>query len=41
MKLYQSAGGIPYCTSKAAVDIATQCMAIELTPQGVRVNAIK
>lgn len=29
-----------YCTSKAAVDMLTQSMALELAPKGVRVNAI-
>lgn len=29
-----------YCVSKAAVDMLTQCLALELAPQGVRVNAI-
>jgi NAD(P)-dependent dehydrogenase (short-subunit alcohol dehydrogenase family) len=29
-----------YCVSKAAVDMWTQCMALELAPRGVRVNAI-
>jgi NAD(P)-dependent dehydrogenase (short-subunit alcohol dehydrogenase family) len=29
-----------YCTSKAALDHLTRCMAIELAPQGVRVNAV-
>lgn len=31
---------IAYCTSKAAVNQLTQCMALELGPKGVRVNAI-
>lgn len=30
----------PYCMSKAAIDIFTKCLAFELGPQGVRVNAI-
>ena len=29
-----------YCVSKAAVDMLTRCMALELAPRGVRVNAI-
>jgi NAD(P)-dependent dehydrogenase (short-subunit alcohol dehydrogenase family) len=29
-----------YCVSKAAVDMLTRCMALELAPKGVRVNAI-
>ena len=33
-------GRIAYCTSKAAVIMATQCMAIELAEHGVRANAI-
>lgn len=31
---------LAYCTSKAAVDMMTQCMALELAPHGVRVNAV-
>ena len=34
------AGRIAYCTSKAAVIMATQCMAVELAEHGVRANAI-
>jgi NAD(P)-dependent dehydrogenase (short-subunit alcohol dehydrogenase family) len=30
----------PYCISKAAVDHMTRCLAIELAPAGVRVNAV-
>lgn len=34
-------GGItPYCVSKAAVDMLTQCTALEFAPHGVRVNAV-
>jgi NAD(P)-dependent dehydrogenase (short-subunit alcohol dehydrogenase family) len=33
-------GGLPYNVSKAAVDMMTKVMALELSPQGVRVNAI-
>ena len=29
-----------YCTSKAAVDMFTQCVALELAPHKVRVNAV-
>ncbi|UCC71761.1 MAG: glucose 1-dehydrogenase [Gemmatimonadota bacterium] len=29
-----------YCASKAAVDMFTQCVALELAPHGVRVNAV-
>jgi NAD(P)-dependent dehydrogenase (short-subunit alcohol dehydrogenase family) len=29
-----------YCVSKAAVDMLTRCLALELAPAGVRVNAI-
>jgi NAD(P)-dependent dehydrogenase (short-subunit alcohol dehydrogenase family) len=31
---------LAYCVSKAAVDMLTQCLALELAPRGVRVNAI-
>jgi NAD(P)-dependent dehydrogenase (short-subunit alcohol dehydrogenase family) len=31
---------LSYCTSKAAVDMMTRCMALELAPRGVRVNAV-
>ena len=31
---------LAYCVSKAAVDQLTRCAAIELAPQGVRVNAV-
>ncbi|HEY6866104.1 MAG TPA: glucose 1-dehydrogenase [Candidatus Eisenbacteria bacterium] len=30
----------PYCVSKAGVDQLTRCAALELAPQGVRVNAV-
>jgi NAD(P)-dependent dehydrogenase (short-subunit alcohol dehydrogenase family) len=33
-------GVLPYCVSKAAVDQFTRCVALELAPQGVRVNAV-
>lgn len=33
-------GILAYCVSKAAVDQLTRCMAVELGPRGVRVNAI-
>lgn len=32
---------LAYCTSKAAVSMMTQCMALELAPLGVRVNAVE
>lgn len=31
---------LPYCMSKAAVDQFTRCVALELGPKGVRVNAV-
>ncbi|MHC5020741.1 MAG: SDR family NAD(P)-dependent oxidoreductase [Planctomycetota bacterium] len=31
---------LSYCTSKAAVDMMTRCLALELAPRGVRVNAV-
>ena len=31
---------LAYCVSKAAVDQLTRCSAIELAPQGIRVNAV-
>ncbi|XP_054161129.1 glucose 1-dehydrogenase 1-like [Oppia nitens] len=31
---------IPYCMSKCALDMFTKCLALELGPKGVRVNAI-
>ena len=34
------AGIAPYCVAKAGVDMLTQCLALELAPHGVRVNAI-
>jgi NAD(P)-dependent dehydrogenase (short-subunit alcohol dehydrogenase family) len=34
------AGILPYCVSKAALDQLTRCVALELAPQGVRVNAV-
>ena len=34
------AGLLPYCVSKAAVDQLTRCMALDLAPHGVRVNAV-
>ena len=33
-------GLLPYCVSKAAVDQFTRCVALDLAPQGVRVNAV-
>jgi NAD(P)-dependent dehydrogenase (short-subunit alcohol dehydrogenase family) len=31
---------MPYCVSKAAIDQMTRCLALELGPRGVRVNAV-
>lgn len=31
---------MPYCVSKAAVDMFTRCAALDLAPDGVRVNAV-
>lgn len=31
---------LAYCVSKAALDMFTQCLALELAPRGVRVNAL-
>jgi NAD(P)-dependent dehydrogenase (short-subunit alcohol dehydrogenase family) len=31
---------LAYCVSKAATDMFTQCLALELAPHGVRVNAL-
>ncbi|MBI1852347.1 MAG: SDR family oxidoreductase [Planctomycetes bacterium] len=33
-------GVLAYCVSKAAVDQLTRCLALELAPKGVRVNAV-
>ena len=33
-------GVLPYCVSKAAVDQFTRCVALDLAPHGVRVNAV-
>ncbi len=33
-------GVLAYCVSKAAVDQLTRCLALELAPMGVRVNAV-
>jgi NAD(P)-dependent dehydrogenase (short-subunit alcohol dehydrogenase family) len=33
-------GLLPYCVSKAGVNVFTQCVALELAPHGVRVNAV-
>ena len=30
----------PYCVAKAALDMLTECLALELAPHGVRVNSI-
>lgn len=37
----QSGGTSAFCASKAALEHFTRCMAVELGPSGVRVNAIK
>jgi NAD(P)-dependent dehydrogenase (short-subunit alcohol dehydrogenase family) len=34
------AGVLAYCVSKAGVDMLTHCVALELAPHGVRVNAV-
>lgn len=34
------AGLLAYCTSKAALDMMTRVLALELAPRGVRVNAV-
>ena len=33
-------GVLPYCVSKAGVDQFTRCVALDLAPHGVRVNAV-
>ena len=33
-------GILAYCVSKAAVDQLTKCLSLELTPKGIRVNAV-
>lgn len=33
-------GLLPYCVSKAGVDMFTRCAALDLAPHGVRVNAV-
>ncbi len=47
VNLSSTAGGVrpfpsvmPYCVSKAAVEMFTKCVALELAPKGIRVNAI-
>lgn len=34
------AGVLAYCVSKAAVDMMTRCLSLELAPKGIRVNAV-
>ena len=34
------AGGVAYCSSKAALDMLTRVLALELGPHGIRVNAV-
>ena len=31
---------MPYCMSKAALDIMTKCLALDLGPKGIRINTI-
>lgn len=38
--IVRSLGTFPYCSSKAALDHFTRCVASELAPKGVRVNAV-
>lgn len=33
-------GLLPYCVSKAGLDMLAQCLALELAPHGVRVNVV-
>ncbi len=33
-------GVLAYCVSKAAIDHLTRCVALEVAPKGVRVNAV-
>ncbi|ACP21884.1 putative oxidoreductase (plasmid) [Sinorhizobium fredii NGR234] len=33
-------GGAAYCTSKAGIGMLTKCMALDLAPHGIRVNAV-
>ena len=32
---------MPYCMSKAALDIMVKCLALDNGPKGIRVNAVK
>lgn len=33
-------GLLPYCVSKAGIDMLAQCLALELAPHGIRVNVV-
>lgn len=33
-------GLLPYCVSKAGIDMLAQCLALELAPRGIRVNVV-
>ena len=33
-------GLLPYCVSKAGLDMLAQCLALELAPHGIRVNVV-
>lgn len=32
---------MPYCASKASLDIIAKCLALDLGPKGIRVNTVK
>lgn len=36
-----NAGSVPYCTSKTALERLTKGLALELAPQGIRVNVVE